>query len=286
VVDASRSEEELVAIARQLKADRRGNHATPLARTAVVFKRPLPYLYAAAEIFRAAGIPYQASDALPLAAEPTAAALDLLLEAVAVNFTRGSLVALLRSPHFVFRHGDVELTRESVSALDRRLSQARYLGDVERWKRWPMPPARLRCARRSRSRASLGRWHWHVRPRSSSAAARVLDRARAADPDDDRFASRERRARATIADTLTTLADAHAAHDDPPWTIDETGPAVRRRIEEQTFDPAGADAAGGLHLVDDQAVRYGEFDDVRSWAWSTPTGRSARGATFSIRRRC
>ena len=256
-------EEELVAIARQLKADRRGNHATPLARTAVVFKRPLPYLYAAAEIFRAAGIPYQASDALPLAAEPTAAALDLLLEAVAVNFTRGSLVALLRSPHFVFRPGGVELTRESVSALDRRLSQARYLGDVERLEALadaassPALRAALEVARElaplavarpasQQLRLLLACWTAHARPIS----------------DDDRFASRERRARATIAGTLTTLADAHAAHDDPPWTIDETGPAVRRWIEEQTFDPAGADTAGGLHLVDDQAVRYGDFDDV------------------------
>ena len=106
--------------------------AVPLDRTAIVFKRPLPYLYLAAEVFGAAGIPYQASDALPLAAEPTAAALDLVLDAVASNFTRGTLVALLRSPHFVFRHDEVEVTRESVGALDRALSEARYLGDLER----------------------------------------------------------------------------------------------------------------------------------------------------------
>ena len=98
-----------------IKADRRRGDAVPLERTAVVFKRPLPYLYLAREVFGAAGIPYQASDALPLAAEPTAAALDLVLDAVASNFTRGTLVALLRSPHFVFRHDEVEVTRESVA---------------------------------------------------------------------------------------------------------------------------------------------------------------------------
>src|SRR4029077_15684392 len=93
-------EEELVAIARQLKADRRSGDALPLDRTAIVYKNPLPYLYAAAEIFRGAGIPYQLSDALPLAAEPTSAGLDLILDAVASRFSRSTMIALLRSPHF------------------------------------------------------------------------------------------------------------------------------------------------------------------------------------------
>ncbi len=95
-------EEELVMVARRLEADRRNGDAVPLDRTAVVFKHPLPYLYLAAEVFGAAGILYQASDALPLAAEPTAAAIDLVLDAVASNFTRSTLVALLRSPHLPF----------------------------------------------------------------------------------------------------------------------------------------------------------------------------------------
>jgi len=142
-------EEELVAIARRLKADKRTGDAVPLARTAVVFKRPLPYLYLAAEVFRAAGIPYQSSDALPLAAEPTAAAIDLVLETVAADFSRGTLVALLRSPHFTFGDGDADVTRESVSALDRALSQARYLGDLVRSRR---------CTRHLPRRASSRRW--------------------------------------------------------------------------------------------------------------------------------
>src|SRR5262249_13332585 len=76
-------EEELVAIARQVRANESAGESVPLARTAAVFKRPLPYLYAADEVFRSAGIPFHASDALPLAAEPTSAALDLVLDAVA-----------------------------------------------------------------------------------------------------------------------------------------------------------------------------------------------------------
>ena len=53
--------------------------------------------------------------------------------------------------------------------------------------------------------------------------------------DDDPFASRERRARAAIVEMLPSLAAVHAAHDDPAWTIDELGIAVRRWIEDQTF---------------------------------------------------
>ena len=58
-------EEELVAVAKRVKAE------TPnLDRVAVVFERPLPYLYIAREVFGGAGIPYQTTDALPLADAP------------------------------------------------------------------------------------------------------------------------------------------------------------------------------------------------------------------------
>ena len=62
---------------------------------------------------------------------------------------------------------------------------------------------------------------------------------------------------------LTALAAVHAAHDDPAWTIDEVGLAVRRWIGEQTFVLDDDDSpADGVHLLDDQAARYGDFDDV------------------------
>ena len=260
-------EEELVAIARQLKADRRDGNAAPLDRTAVVFKAPLPYLYLAAEIFGAARIPYQATDALPLAAEPTAAALDLVLEAVAANFTRGALVALLRSPHLAFRHDGDEVTRESAAAMDRALSKARYLGDVDRLetvveavrgsdaKAEPALHAALAAARElallAVSNPASGQigllltfWSGHLRPIE----------------DDHPFATRERRSREAIQETLNALLAVHAAHDDRAWIIDDLGIAVRRAIEDQTFDLESAHT--GVHLVDDQAARYGEFDDV------------------------
>src|SRR5262249_54446821 len=96
--------------------------------------------------------------------------------------------------------------------------------------------------------------------------------------DDDRFADRERRARAAIADTIGALSASHAALDDPEWAIDDVAIAVRRGVEQQTFalEPSleqSAVADGGLKLqlktggtriwlLDDHAAPYGDFDDV------------------------
>jgi ATP-dependent helicase/nuclease subunit B len=254
-------EEELVAIARQLKADRRSGDDVPLDRTAIVYKNPLPYLYAAAEIFRAAGIPYQMSDALPLAAEPTSAALDLILDAVSSRFSRAALTALLRSPHFLF--SAPEITRESVSALDRALSAARYLGELERlealageWGSGASRPAMEAALAAARALSPLTGTH----PASEQVACLLAFWTAHARPiaDEDPSASRERRARAAIAGMLPSLAAVHASHDDPAWTIDELAMAVRRWIEDQTFAPS--DDHQGVHLLDDQAARYADVD--------------------------
>ena len=54
----------------------------------MVFKRPLPYLYLAPDTLGAAGVPYRVVDALPLAAEPVVATVDLVLDAVETRFAR------------------------------------------------------------------------------------------------------------------------------------------------------------------------------------------------------
>jgi RecB family exonuclease len=267
-----------MAVARQLKADRRRGEGCPLERTAVVYKRPLPYLYLAAEVFASAAIPYQTSDALPLAVEPTAAAIDLVFEAVVSDFTRESLVALLGSPHFSFGGAG---TAPAIRAMNRALSDARYLGGLDQLDALgatlsasgtaalaaaarPLVQAAVNLARElaplaDRAPASvqiaraLAFWQGHLRPIA----------------DGEPFAERERRARAAIVDTLTALAAAHAAYDDPLWTVDDLALAVKRRIEEQTFDPAAPTQSepsrrrGGVHLLDDRAARYGAFDDIR-----------------------
>src|SRR5262249_50857182 len=96
-------------------------------------------------------------------------------------------------------------------------------------------------------------WLAHIRPFEG------LDGRPTAD--DDSLASRERRARSAIVDMLPSLAAVHAAHGDPDWTIDDLGIAVRRWIEDQTFLP-DPEARRGVHLLDDRAARYGDFDDL------------------------
>jgi hypothetical protein len=122
-------EEELAAFARRLKAERRAGRLTADQRVALVVRRPLPYLYLARDVLGRAGIPYETRDTLPLAAEPFAAAIDVLFEGVTSGFTRAATLAVLRSPHFRFLDGDAPLDGRAVVALDRALADARYLGD-------------------------------------------------------------------------------------------------------------------------------------------------------------
>src|SRR6185436_10738427 len=122
-------EDELAMVAVKVKAA--GSSGTPLDRRAVVVKRPLPYVYLARDVFADAGIPYQTFDALPLAAEPYAAALDLVFEFVTSNFTREPVVALLSSPHFTFEVEGETLQRSEVFAFNRALSDEGYFGGAE-----------------------------------------------------------------------------------------------------------------------------------------------------------
>ena len=254
-------EEELLSIVGQVQADR----SAALDRQAVVYKRPLPYLYLASETFGAAAIPYQTSDALPLAVEPTAAAVDLLLDLVETSFSRDSIVALLRSPHYRFESRTGTLTREQVSALDRGLSDARYLGELPRLEdlasRWTVAealPALEVALGAARELAPL------LDPAPASRQIRrvlafIGVHARALDADDP-FESRERRARCAMAALLGALASAREAHHDEMWTISDLAAAVRRWIQEETFGPVSS--AAGVHLIDDQDARYGEFDGL------------------------
>jgi RecB family exonuclease len=280
-------EEELVAIARHLKADRRANDAAPLDRVAVVFKNPLPYLYLAADVFGSASIPYHPYDAFPLAAEPAAAALDLILDAADANFTRDALIALLRCPYLTFDRGDRVVTRASISALDRALSNVRYLGDraqleaiEQRRIGADAAPAysaavdaaadlselRASAPASTQLRRLLAFWNMRsaIFPPSPALRRTVEAPAEAGEPSDacGTLDSRETRARSAISQTLTALAQAHAAHHDPAWTLADLSLAVRRAIEEQTFEIAPAERSQGVRLLDDRAARYGEFDDL------------------------
>jgi len=251
-------EEELADFARTLKTT---GPDRLLGRTAIVFQRPLPYLYLARQVFGDAGIPYQALDSLPLAAEPFAAAVDLIFSAIAAEFTRGAMIELLRSPHFTFLAEGQPLTLQDLHALDRLLVEQKYLGGVERLE-----------ALAQKGSASL---------RTAAEVARELAAAVAPDGapdqidgilafiaaherlpnDSDPWKARHLRARAAVLGALHMLREAHAAHDPSRLTMAELSGAVRRWIEAQTFSPRLG--TSGVRLFDSRAAIYADVDEIR-----------------------
>jgi RecB family exonuclease len=253
VVPVSRDrEEELVAVAKRVKSD-----ATNLDRFAVVFERPLPYLYIAREVFGGARIPYQTTDALPLAAEPVTAALDLVVEFVSSQFSRDATIALLSSPHFAFSSGQGPITRTGIAALDELMLESRYMGELEKLRALgagteaaPALAAAMAAADELLPLLSTASASWQL-----NLLARFVT-GHANDEGDDRAA----RGRAALVDILQRLASAYAAHGDREATVDDLAPDIRRWIEDATFLPGSG--GRGLHLLDAQAARFGDFDDV------------------------
>ena len=216
-------EEELIAIARTIRAEPRASDS--LERIAIVFKRPLPYLYLAREAFGNARIAYQAADALPLAAEPFAAALDVLFACVTGDCGRRQVTGLMRSPHFDFGSSSVA---EALPAIESELSPLRNAAP---------------CAHHLDCVLQFLRRH---------------DRMPAGD---DPHAARLLRGRAAILDTLTSLRDAYARFDATPVMFDDVTAIVRRRIEAHTFTPQTGDR--GVHVVDADSARFGDFERVQ-----------------------
>ena len=258
-------EEELSEVARTLKSARRGAGETaPLGLTAVVFRRPLPYVYLAQAVFAAAGLPFQTADALPLAAEPYAAALDLVFSCVSSGFIRTSITALLACPHLVFDGDGVVVDRAAVSALDQELANAGYLGDPGELVRATAGlTGRPACAARAAASAA-DELAPLTRPAASSEHLAVLigflDRhGRGRAPQDEAW-ERHERARAAVMGALKGLQAAHVRHGDPVGEFGEVAARIRRWIETQTFSPRRG--VGGVHLVDAQAARYGQYDEV------------------------
>jgi RecB family exonuclease len=268
-------EDELIGVARRLKQQWRQGDAAPLARTALIVRRPLPYLYLARDVFADARVPFETLDTLPLAAEPYAAAVDLVLDAVATDFTRTSLLALLRSPHFQFG----EVPDASIAACDVALAQARYLGGLDRlqtladtWSAQPAPASRedrrratalpavqaiLRAADALRPLATPGRMVQQITVLLEW--LRHYDRPAAIE---EPTRSRRLRVRAAVVSALAALGGAFAGHDPgADGDVATLTAAVRRWLGSQTF--ASHTGEPGLQLVDAQAAPYGDFDDVQ-----------------------
>jgi ATP-dependent helicase/nuclease subunit B len=265
-------EEELALVARAIKAG-----GTPASRTAIVFQRPLPYLYLARRVFADAQIPWQALDALPLAAEPVAAALDLVFTFLLGEGTRAAIVELASSPHWTFSSGGRLVTRRDVSAADGLLKEVKYLGGWDRLaslasraeaaaaegspdRRWQAALPLLDAARRAREELAAV----FDGPSASVQVGTLIgfftahERLPAAA---DRWRSRHLRARAAVLSALAALRDAHLRHDDRPLALADLVGTVRRWIEGQTFSPRSGD--GGLALLDAPAAAYADVDELR-----------------------
>lgn len=247
-------EDELSSIAAAVKTA----GPSDLDRRAVVFKRPLPYVYLARDVFADAGVPYQTFDALPLAAEPYAAALDLVFEFVTSNFTREPVVALLGSPHFSFDVDGVQLRRSDVAALNRALSDEGYFGGVENlrpFERWKAARAAAAAADELRALAAKERPSVQL-----DALLAFLDTHDRIPEVGDPLRERHLRARRAVLSAIHGLRRAHQHLDDSPVELSSVAAMIRRWIEGQTFAPRAGHV--GVQLLDAQAARYGEFDDV------------------------
>ncbi len=269
-------EEEIGGFARRVKAAVRERNVTSLDRIALVVHQPLPYVYVAREVLRSGGIPCQMFDALPLAAEPYAAALDLVCSAVTGDFARAPAIALLRSPHFRIG-GDGEprpFGAGDVAALDRALGEAGYLGDADALERlldsWrAAAPSRGRLERALRAGEALLHVARSLAPlrRDGTVAEHLtvltqfLTRHENLPGPDEDGRTRQLRARSAVLGTLAGLRDAYRRFDSTPLPFDEVAALVRRWIEGHTFAPRTGDA--GVHLVDADSARFGEFEEIQ-----------------------
>ena len=263
-------EEELRGIARQVQRAVAVDRGSP-ALAAVVVQRPLPYLYLAPSVFGAVALPVRTGDALPLAIEPYAAAVDLVVTFAASRFRRGTVVELLRSPHFGPGTGASAPDAGAIRALDLALSEIRFAGGLETLKGYV---AEWRTATGIR-RAALPALHYAItlaeelRPLLSPqplaihlATLRSFLRRHAPAAGAGQAAGRATEGRTHVWRGLEALEATDRSLNHPRGDVDvvEVASVVRRWIESRTF-PSRAPAEG-VHLIDVQAAAYGQFNDV------------------------
>ena len=267
-------EEELRDVARAVRGRAR-QAAGALDSTAIVFYRPLPYLYLARQVLADARVPYEAFDALPLAAEPYAALLDLVLAVARTGGTREAAVGLLRSGLMSFSVDGVDISLQDVAALDAAITERRATGEANtypaevdacfRGRETRAPEPRARALRAAQAAADIREELAGFRV-ADTAAAQVRTIAtflrgheRGAGPADV-WRERHVRARASVLGVLDELANAFERHDNRPRRHEDVMAAIRHAIEARTFTPHRGH--GGVHLVDAVAARFGEFDHV------------------------
>ena len=266
-------EEELREVARTIRTRAARTGHVVQEPTAIVFHRPLPYLYLARNVLIDAHIPFQAFDALPLAAEPYAALLDLVLAFGRAGGIREAAVSLLRSPWLSFAVDGEPVQLDDAAALDVVLTERRatgeadtYAQEVSRFFRDAATRNGIDSRRAFRAAAAAAAIRtallpFREGPTASSqvrALSSFLRRHERGSVDD--WPERFRRARTAVLAVLDGLNEALRRHDDPPRPHEALTAAIHHWIEARTFAPP--QATGGVHLVDAIAARFGDFDNV------------------------
>lgn len=265
-------EEEVRAVARAVRHQAAAD-AAPLSRTAIVFQRPLPYLYLAQQVLAEAGVPFQAFDALPLSAEPYAALLDLALSVARTGGTRSSAIALARSPLLHVEHAGVPVSFTDFSTLDRLLIESRvaaapadYVGAVadaiSRQLRKDAKGAE-RATRAAFAVASMAAALAPFRDAATGSAQveAILSALRTHErPAPPAHRARHLRARSAVITSLDALAEAFRRHDDSRRDPAVLSATIHHWVERQTF--IARQGTTGVHLVDAIAARFGDFDHV------------------------
>ena len=213
-------EEELRGIARSVDGERDGD--APIS-AAVVVARPLPYLYLAPPVFAESGLRPRAADGLPLAAEPYAAAVDLVLQ-YAAGDRSATTMSLFRNPHFVFE--DQSVAAAELTSLNEPRPLAEHLATLraflQRHTATQSDTPDVIDERMARGRALI-----HEGLEALEDAHRMLNGGGAD---------------VAVTDLMTT---------------------VRRWIESRTYPPDRSHARDAdVHLIDPHAAAYGRFDHV------------------------
>jgi ATP-dependent helicase/nuclease subunit B len=159
-----------------------------------------------------------------------------------------------------------------IAALDRALSDAGYLGGVDVLEgivvKWAEDAALCSSAKLHAARLLLAAARDLAPLRCVAPSAEHLDRLvrflreHECLPDADGLL-RERllRGRAAVLDVLVSLRDAYVRFDAAPVDFETLVPTIRRWIENRTFAPFMGE--GGVHVVDADTARFGEFDRVQ-----------------------
>ena len=289
-------EEELRAVARDIRA-RLSDDARGAETMAIVFHRPLPYLYLAHQILADASIPYQTFDALPLGAEPFAAALDLVLAVARTGGTREASVSLLRSHLLRFEVNGQPVGRRDAAALDSVLAERRAAGDagtypaeIDAFFGAHQTRDRIEAVRARRGAAAAAIVSEKLRPFRSAgtASARIetlaafLRECSVTDTTADAFGERQDRARAAVLGVL----DGSGGRVSPARR-----PAARRRgpcrapsITRSRAARSRRDGVAPACNWSTPSPRGSPKSITRtSWGSSSRTGRSGRGGASSTR---